>query len=88
MSRGRKRVTAEDGSHIEVEGDIADVVSEPTAEDIAVYWTKKGEETGAFSEHGSHRAGDQVMTAYAGKLIEAGFATAEPPAPPAPEEGA
>ena len=41
-----------------------------------VRWTQAGEHKGAWSEHGTHTAGEIVDTAHAGALIELGFAEA------------
>lgn len=80
MSRKRKVVIDKDGTPVETDEIIDDGVTvEPTSNDVLVYWTKLGEERGAFSEHGAHQAGDKVMTAYAPQLVKAGFATFEAP---------
>ena len=41
---------------------------------VRVIWTQKGGDMGAWSEHGPHKTGDIVDTAYADILIERGFA--------------
>ena len=77
MSR-KKIIRDVDGTPVETdEIDTTAPVEYPTSNEVLVYWTKKGEERGAFSEHGTHRTGDVVMTAYSGPLVENGFATLE-----------
>lgn len=44
---------------------------------VAVIWTEEGEARGAHSEHGQHKAGDEVTTEHAAILIERGFAKAK-----------
>lgn len=80
MSRKKKIIIEADGTPVETdEIDQTAGPDEPTANLVPVYWTKHGEERGAFSEHGSHKAGEKVMTAYAHQLCEAGFASLEAP---------
>lgn len=76
MSKQKKTVKAEDGTPIEVEGEVSDAVVYPLANAKKVIWTQKAEDEGVFSENGSHRAGDEVLTEYADLFIERGHATA------------
>jgi hypothetical protein len=43
-----------------------------------VVWSKTGEQSGAYSEHGQHKVGDEVVTMHADHLIAQGWAL--PPA--------
>lgn len=74
MSRKKKVVKAEDGTEIEVEGEVADTTEYPLATPKKVRWTQKAEDDGVFSEHGAHHAGDIVETEYADLFIERGHA--------------
>lgn len=42
-----------------------------------VIWTEEGQNSFAQSEHGQHKAGDEVETEHAEMLIERGFAKAK-----------
>lgn len=42
-----------------------------------VIWTELGEERRAHSEHGTHCAGEEVITEHAEALIKNGFAKAK-----------
>lgn len=77
MSRSKKVVKAEDGTPIEVEGEVSDEAVYPLEDAKTVVWTQKAEDDGVFSEHGSHKAGDLVKTAYADVFVERGYATVE-----------
>lgn len=74
MSKVKKVVKAEDGTLEAVEGEFVETTEYPLAGPKKVKWTKKAEDDGVFSEHGPHRAGDIVETAYADLLIERGHA--------------
>lgn len=75
MSRGKRIVKAEDGTPIEVEGEVNPAAEYPTDEGRDVVWTQKAQDEGVFSEHGQHKAGDIVRTTYAALFIERGHAT-------------
>ena len=77
MSR-KKIIRDVDGTPVETDELDPNAPGEyPTVNEVLVYWTKQGEESGAFSEHGTHKAGEKVMTAYSSLLVERGFATLE-----------
>jgi hypothetical protein len=75
----RKKIEAEaDGTPVETDEDMPPPVVEPkkrTLEAREVIWTKAGEENFAFSEHGTHKAGDKVSTIYADVFVKRGHAT-------------
>lgn len=80
MSRKKRVVLEADGTPVETDELLPDSGPEvPTSNEVPVYWTKAGAERGVFSEHGSHREGERVLTAYAQQLIDVGAATLEPP---------
>ena len=89
MARKPKQiVTDDDGTPVEVPDPVGTQEIEFTDEDGTprldveplpvpgrkVRWTKKGEADGAFSEHGQHFDGEEVVTIHADKIVELGFA--------------
>lgn len=77
MTRRKKIISDVDGTPVETDEDLPleEVPAvEPKAAKRLVVWTPKGEELGAWSEHGMHKAGDLVETDLADVLIERGFA--------------
>lgn len=73
MSKSKKIVKDDDGTPMEVEGDGPEEVIYPHKAKVVV-WTKKAEDEAVFSEHGTHRAGDEVSTEYADLFVERGHA--------------
>ncbi len=51
--------------------------SKPVDTKRTVIWTEEAVARGAHSEHGQHKAGDEVVTEHAALLIERGFAKAK-----------
>lgn len=89
MARKPKQiVTDEDGTPVEAADPVGVQEIEWTEEDSTphideeplpvsgrkVRWTLKGEQAGAFSEHGQHIEGEEVTSVHADKLVEMGFA--------------
>lgn len=74
MSKAKKTVKAEDGTPMEVEGEVSDAIEYPTDAKVVI-WSQKAADEGVFSEHGSHAAGDEVMTEYADVFVSRGYAT-------------
>lgn len=78
MSRKKKIESEADSTPVETDEDIAPVIEHKpytrALEPRAVIWTKEGEDNFAFSEHGSHKAGDEVSTIYADVFVKRGHA--------------
>lgn len=74
MSKKSKIEIASDGTPVDAGEDVNAKPDEPTEALRVVIWTEKGEREGVFSEHGAHKAGDRIETAYAERLIGMGAA--------------
>lgn len=57
---------------VDLELAIQDIRAETTTREVR--WTVRGEDLRAHSEHGTHHAGEIVMTEHADILIERGLA--------------
>ena len=75
----RKKVVSDpvDGTPIETDEDLPVEDAAPTPAQSAkrlVEWTQKGEDAGAWSEHGMHKAGEKVETTFADLFVSRGWA--------------
>lgn len=77
MSRNKKIVREDDGTPVETdEDDVAPVVEKiERPQKRKVVWEQKGEDAGAWSEHGQHKTGEIVETDHADVLVSRGYAT-------------
>jgi hypothetical protein len=77
LTRKKKVVSDTDGTPIETEEDLPvdeTAETEPKADVRKVRITQKGEDVGAFTEHGQHKAGEEVDTSFADIFVERGWA--------------
>lgn len=73
MTRRKKVVSDTDGTPIETDEDLPHEEAE-SADVRKIRITKLGEEVGAWTEHGQHKAGEEVETSFADIFIERGWA--------------
>lgn len=77
MTRRKKIVHEGDGTPIETDEDLPLEETEPVEPkpDVRkIRITKLGEEVGAWTEHGQHKAGEEVETSFADIFVERGWA--------------